>query len=191
MNGRPLLVMLAGPNGAGKSTFYETCLAQLGLPFLNADVLAAETGMDAYEAAAEIAEARRVLVTRRMGFVTETVLSDPVGDKVGFLAEAAAGGFDVQLIYIGISDARMSAERVADRVRAGGHDVPLEKVMARYDRTLANLKRAVDRLPRVTIYDNSSFDEPYRLVAEFRSGKLHQRTDGEVPEWCCGVMGEA
>lgn len=41
MNRKPLLVMLAGPNGAGKSTFYTTYLTQLGLPFLNADVLGA------------------------------------------------------------------------------------------------------------------------------------------------------
>lgn len=39
----PLLVMLVGPNGAGKSTFYEAHLQALGLPFLNADVLAGAT----------------------------------------------------------------------------------------------------------------------------------------------------
>lgn len=188
MTGKPLLVMLAGPNGAGKSTFYETYLSRLGLPFLNADVLAAKTGMDAYEAAGEIAEARRVLVERGTGFVTETVFSDPVGAKVEFLADAAAEGFDVHLIYIGISDAGMSAGRVADRVRTGGHDVPLEKIMARYDRTLANLKRAIGRLPRVSIYDNSRFEDPYRLVAEFRSGKLQQGTGDELPEWCREAM---
>jgi predicted ABC-type ATPase len=110
--------MLAGPNGAGKSTFYESYLSALGLPFLNADVLVAHTGMDTYEAAERIDDARRIFVTRRMGFVTETVFSDPVGAKVDFMAEAGALGFDVQLIYIGIEDAEFSAERVAARVRA-------------------------------------------------------------------------
>ncbi len=175
--------MLAGPNGAGKSTFYRTYLAVLGLPFLNADVLAAEVGMEAYEAAAQIAEARRLLIERRTGFVTETVLSDPVGAKVDDLANAAAAGFDVHLIYIGIADADQSAERVATRVKAGGHDVPLTKIMARYQRTLDNLERAINRLPRVTLYDNSSFDEPYRQIAEFRDGHLHERTQGPIPPW--------
>lgn len=41
---RPILIVLAGPNGAGKSTFYETFLEQLGLQFVNADVLARELG---------------------------------------------------------------------------------------------------------------------------------------------------
>ncbi len=175
--------MLAGPNGAGKSTFYESHLSALGLPFLNADVLVAHTGMDTYEAAERIDDARRIFVTRRMGFVTETVFSDPVGAKVDFLAEAGALGFDVQLIYIGIEDAEFSAERVAARVRAGGHDVPLEKILARYARTLENLERAIDRLPRVTLYDNSSFDEPFRLIAEFRNGKLHSSSVNPMPPW--------
>ena len=175
--------MLAGPNGAGKSTFYEAYLAGLGLPFLNADALAAESGMDAYEAAAQLAELRRILVDRRIGFVMETVLSDPVGAKIGFLAEALEQGFEVVLIFIGIADAEMSAERVASRVEAGGHDVPLEKIMARYERTLDNLQRAIARLPLVTIYDNSSFDEPYRLIAEFRAGKPDRKPTGKDPAW--------
>lgn len=175
--------MLAGPNGAGKSTFYESHLSALGLPFLNADVLVAHTGMDTYEAAERIDDARRIFVTRRMGFVTETVFFDPVGAKVDFMAEADALGFDVQLIYIGIEDAEFSAERVAARVRAGGHDVPLEKILARYARTLENLERAIDRLPRVTLYDNSSFDEPFRLIAEFRNGKLHSSCVNPMPPW--------
>lgn len=186
---KPQLIMLAGPNGAGKSTFYQAHLAGLGLPFLNADVLAAEVGMGAYEAAAQIAEARQVLIERRTPFVTETVLSDPVGAKVEGLANAAAAGFDVQLIYIGIDDAEQSAERVATRVQAGGHDVPLDKIMARYQRTLDNLERAIARLPRVTLYDNSSFDEPYRLIAEFRNGRLHERTKDPIPQWARRFFG--
>jgi len=73
-------------------------------------------------------------------------------------------------------------------VQAGGHDVPADKVMARYGRTLANLRRSVGVLPQVIVYDNSSHDEPYRFLAEYRFGKLYQRGDGELPEWCRGVM---
>jgi predicted ABC-type ATPase len=60
--------------------------------------------------------------------------------------------------------------------------------MARYDRTLANLKRAIARLPRISICDNSRFENPYRLVAEVRSGELHRQADGELPEWCGGIL---
>jgi len=114
---------------------------------------------------------------------TETVFSDPIGAKVEGLANAAAVGFDVHLIYIGIADAEQSADRVATRVKVGGHGVPLEKILARYQRTLDNLERAIARLPRVTLYDNSSFDEPYRLIGEFLNGQLHKRTKDPIPQW--------
>ncbi len=175
--------MLAGPNGAGKSSFYEIYLSGLGLPFLNTDVLALASGMEAYEAASQVAEFRRVMVERRLGFVTETVLSDPVGEKVEFLANAVAEGFDVHLIFIGIATAAMAVERVRSRVKAGGHDVPMEKILARYERTLKNLERAIALVPRVTIYDNSSFENPYRLIAEFRCGELFRETTGKIPSW--------
>jgi predicted ABC-type ATPase len=180
---KPPLIVLAGPNGAGKSTFFTAYLSELGLPFLNADRLAAETGLAAYAAAAEIANLRKVLVERRIGFITETVLSDPVGEKVEFFANAASENFDVHLIYIGITDAEMSARRVASRVAAGGHDVPREKILARYERTLANLERAIARLPRVTLYDNSRFEEPFRLIAKFKAGAWQQKSHEPVPLW--------
>jgi len=79
-------------------------------------------------------------------------------------------------------DADLAAERVASRVRAGGHDVPLDKILARYARTLDNLEKAILRLPRVTLFDNSSFDDPFRFIAEFRNGKLYSKGD-LPPRW--------
>ena len=179
----PLLILLAGPNGAGKSTFYESHLKGLGLPFLNADVLARDTGLDAYSAADTVAAIRDQLIRRGEGFVTETVFSDPVGEKVRVLEGAVKSGYDVTLIYIGISGPDLSYRRVRARVEAGGHDVPEEKLAERYERSLANLERAIVRLPRVLVYDNSSFACPFRLLAEFRSGKATLQGTGPVAEW--------
>lgn len=179
----PLLVMLAGPNGAGKSTFYESHLEALGLPFLNADVLAREAKMDAYTAADTIAAIRDQMIRRGESFVTETVFSDPVGEKVRVLTEAAKAGFDVTLIYIGIADSDLSRRRVKGRVAAGGHDVPVEKLAARYERSLDNLERSIQQLPRVRIYDNSSFETPHRFLVEFRDGQVVGRTQGPIPLW--------
>lgn len=184
----PLLVMLAGPNGAGKSTFFEAHLRALGLPFLNADVLARGTGLDAYQAAETIAAIRDGFIARKEGFIAETVLSDPVGEKVGVLADAAEAGFDVTLIYIGIASIDLSRERVRARVTAGGHDVPAEKLAARFERSLANLERSIARLPRVLVYDNSSFAKPFRFLAEFRSGKRFRNGEGDIPLWAAPFL---
>ena len=180
--------MLAGPNGAGKTTFHEAHLSQLGLPFLNADVLAHETGIDAYEAAKSISAIRDEFIAQGIGFVTETVLSDPVGEKVGVLARAAETGFDVTLIYIGIESADLSRRRVNARVAAGGHDVPTEKLSARYERSLDNLERAIVQLPRVLIYDNSSFNSPHRFLAEFHSGEKIRTGEGRLPNWTARIL---
>jgi predicted ABC-type ATPase len=184
----PLLVMLAGPNGAGKSTFYEAHLQALGLPFLNADVLAGATGLDGYAAAETIARIRDELIQVETNFITETVFSDPVGEKVAVLARAAERGFDVTLIYIGLASIDLSRDRVRARVAAGGHDVPPEKLAARYQRSLDNLQRGIARLPRVLLYDNSSFASPHRFLAEFQSGKSVRHGEGAVPDWASRLL---
>lgn len=97
----PLRVMLAGPNGAGKSTFYNAHVQAHGLPFLSADILAQTTGQDAYDAVETIARIRDEMIQRGTSFITETVSSDPAGEKVAVPARAAEMGFDVTLIYIG------------------------------------------------------------------------------------------
>lgn len=185
----PLLVMLAGPNGAGKSTFYEAHLQTLGLPFLNADVLARTTGQNAYEAARAIAAIRDELIQRKTSFITETVFSDPVGEKVAVLERAAEIGFDVTLIYIGIASSELSHHRGRARVAAGGHDVPQEKLAARYQRSPDNLERGIARLPAVLLYDNSSFASPHRLLAEFRDGECVRRGEGVAPQWVARFVG--
>ena len=165
---RPIVVALAGPNGAGKSTFFDANLARTGLLFVNADVLALSLGLDPYDAA-DLADAlRHQLLEQGESFIFETVFSDPVGDKVNFLKDCERAGYTVLLIFIGISSPEISDARVAMRVAAGGHDVPRQKLMARFDRTLRNLKRALVEIPNVWVYDHSDLDRGYRLVA--RSG---------------------
>ena len=185
----PLLVMLAGPNGAGKTTFYEANLKSLELSFLNANLLARETGMDAYEAARVIASIRDRCIERGESFITETVFSDPVGEKVGVLARAVDRGYDVTLLYVGIESSDLSRERVRTRVAAGGHDVPPEKLKGRYRRSLDNLERAIERLPRVLLFDNSSFATPHRFLAEFRHGSCERRGEGKCPAWAKRFLG--
>jgi predicted ABC-type ATPase len=180
LDSRPIVIALAGPNGAGKSTFFAAHLRSSGLRFVNADNLARELNLEAYEAA-RLANALRVeLIKRRESFIFETVLSDPVGDKVTFLKEVAASGYNVALCYIGISSSIVAEERVAMRVSQGGHDVPTEKLAGRFPRTLANLKIAIQALPLVLVYDND--DLAFRRVAEFESGRMTFITD-PIPPW--------
>lgn len=179
---RPIVVAIAGPNGAGKTTFFHSHLATAGIRFVNADVIARELGLAPYEAA-QVADAlRRELLRRGESFVFETVFSDPVGDKVAFLEEAARQGHVVVVCYIGVTGPEQSTERVAMRVSQGGHDVPDDKLLSRFHRTLANLRLAIRRLPHVLVYDNSDLRAPFRQVAVFEQGELRDLRE-PVPEW--------
>lgn len=168
---RPVTVALAGPNGAGKTTFYHAHLQPAGLRLVNADVLAKELDIEPY-AAARVADAlRRELVKQRESFVFETVFSDPAGEKLQFLKSAAEAGYNTILCFIGIAGPEVSEQRVAMRVSQGGHDVPTEKMVARFPRILQNLKAAVRDLPNVWVFDNNDLRTPYRLIAVFESGR--------------------
>ena len=182
LNQRPVIVALAGPNGAGKTTFYHAHLQPAALRFVNTDVLARELGLDPYAAANVAARLRHELVAQRESFVFETVFSDPVGDKLAFLKDAARAGYTVVLCFIGVSGPDISAERVAMRVSQGGHDVPQEKLITRYPRTLGNLRTAIHELPHVWIFDNDDLRTPFRQVAVFQNGQC-ARLNKPVPKW--------
>lgn len=184
---RPIVVALAGPNGAGKSKYFHAYLAQAGLRFLNADLIARELAIDAYLAAAVANALRRELLKQRESFVFETVFSDPVGEKLAFLKEAAASGYGVVLVFIGVSGPEVSEQRVAMRVSQGGHDVPADKLVSRYPRTIVNLRAAIRELPHVIVFDNDDLRNPFRRVAEFDDGRETFRAT-RLPKWLKPLM---
>ena len=179
---RPVIVALAGPNGAGKTTFFHAHLEPAALRFVNADLLARELGLEPYAAARAANALRHELVRQRESFIFETVLSDPVGDKIAFLKGAAASGYNVVLMYIGIAGPRVSEERVAMRVSQGGHDVPTEKLRSRYARSLSNLRTAIRELPHVLVFLNDDLRVPFRRIAVFEAGRLVESAR-PIPRW--------
>jgi len=81
----------------------------------------------------------------------------------------------------------VSEQRVAMRVSQGGHDVPAEKLVTRFPRTLANLKTAIRDLPHVWIFDNDDLRTSFRQVAVFENG--HRVSLNEpVPEWLTPLL---
>jgi predicted ABC-type ATPase len=185
-------VVVAGPNGAGKSTFVDTFLRPTGILIVNPDEVAKGLSPDspdagAYEAA-RVADAwRRDLVARGVSFCMETVFSDPQGAKLDFLQECQSNGYVVLLVFIGVESADVSRGRVMERVDAGGHDVPDEKIQSRFSRTFANLRQALTFVDDALLFDNSSSDQPYRFVAAFRKGRRRRRR-GYAPAWAAPLL---
>ncbi len=184
--GRPLLVVLAGSNGAGKSTFHAEALSGTGYPFVNADNIARDLsvwsgrpiGDLAYEAMQRADALRNDLVEQRVSFIMETVLSDSQGEKLAFLSRAQTSGYFVLFILITLESVEMSIARVAQRVLNGGHDVPDEKLLARFARTRANAAKALAMADAGLVFDNSDPDSPYRWVETWEAGRCVIRSKG-------------
>ena len=186
-----VLVVIAGPNGAGKSTFVQEILQPLEIALVNPDALARVLFPDAppvaaYEAARAADLVRADLIERGISFCMVTVFSDPEGAKVEFLRDAQQRGYTVMLIFIGLDDSDLSLGRVVRRVQKGGHDVPDDKLRSRFPRTLANLANALTFVDYAMVYDNSSGEEPYRLVAELQKGDVVRRGTTQ-PDWWTSV----
>jgi predicted ABC-type ATPase len=154
------IIIIAGPNGAGKTTFARSFLPdEAACPrFINADLIAAGLSPFAPEAAAIKAgrlmlDEIRSCVRRGDSFAFETTLSG-----LGYLRHIRQWrekGYRVKLYFLSLPDVEIAIERVANRVRQGGHDIPVRVVRRRFLTGLHNFeqhyKDAVDAWAR---YDN-------------------------------------
>lgn len=179
------LWLLAGGNGAGKSTFYRTRLAPLGIPFVNADLVARELFPEApelhsYEAMQIVEEIRENLLIEGRSFCFETVFSHP--SKVDFVGKAKALGYEVILVMIHLESTSLNKARVAQRIEEGGHDVPDEKIETRIPRLLRLIKSVIPLCDHVTLLDNSRADNPFIQVLTIRNGQVEKILD-PLPDW--------
>lgn len=167
------LHLVAGPNGSGKTTFVTEFLA-LELPdyaYVNADEIAKlrwpdDAAAHAYEAAQVAAETRAQLIASGRSFIAETVFSHP--SKLELIGSAQQAGYHV-VLHVMLVPEELAVRRVAYRVRAGGHDVPEQKIRERYRRLWPFVASAISMADRSVVYDNSRLTGPAR-VAEFFTG---------------------
>lgn len=106
----------------------------------------------------------------------ETVLSTPKYQRLVLLAREH--GFAVHLVYVLLNSPELNIERVRHRVASGGHDVPTEKIVARYWRSLEHLPWFLEHSDVAEIYDNSGAE--ISLVGEKRDGLT--RLAADAPE---------
>lgn len=186
---RPVLLVVAGPNGSGKTTVTQRLREERwshGVEYLNPDDVARDRFGD-WNSPEAVAQAARWTTARReellassAGIAFETVLSAP--DKIDFIHRAREAGYFVRVFFIATTDPRINAARVAGRVMQGGHTVPIEKIVSRYERSMANLGAVLRIADRVYVYDNSVDDTEARLCARAMDGSL-RKVYGTLPDW--------
>src|SRR5262249_16923771 len=112
-----------------------------GLRFNDNKLIFHETEPNAYLASVIAAFIRNKLIQNKKSFTTETVMSFP--DKVELLREAQHIGYRTYLYYIATEDPRINISRIRYRIEAGGHSVPEDKIISRYQRSLDLLFEAI------------------------------------------------
>jgi predicted ABC-type ATPase len=190
LTNQPQLWLLVGGNGAGKSTFHRLALERLGLPFVNADVLARLAYPEAPEAhsyvAARLADQQRdSLLLQGLSFCYETVYSHPA--KIDVVARARSLGYRIILVLIHLQQPELNLARVSQRVSERGHHVPDDKVISRIPRTLAHVRRTIPLLDELRVFDNSSAESPFLPVLSLCDGVLEQHVN-PLPAWVADLL---
>jgi predicted ABC-type ATPase len=138
-----------------------------------------EVSVNAYFASVCADFIRRKLLENRLSFTFETVMSAP--DKIELLKTAQQAGYRTYLYYIATDDPQINIARVKQRVAAGGHNVPHDKIISRYERSLKQLLQAIKASNRAYIFDNSGSASLW--CCEITDGKQIDYKQDAVPDW--------
>lgn len=140
----PKLYIVAGCNGAGKTTASLTFLPSMleCYEFVNADSIAAglsplQPDKVAFEAGRIMLNRVRQLISQKVDFAFETTLSTKSYHSL--IKDAKASGYEVWLLFFWLPDPAMAIERVASRVKNGGHFIPTDVIIRRHQRGIDNL----------------------------------------------------
>lgn len=166
----PKLYIISGCNGSGKTTASYTLLPELlgCSEFVNSDEFA--KSLSPFDPSAASVSASRFmlmkinyLLSRSEDFCVETTLA--TRSLMSIITEARTAGYEVTLIYFWLASPQIAIERVRNRVRAGGHNIPDDVVRRRY---VMGLKYFFDSYSRIcdrwVLADNT--ESPFKIVAE-------------------------
>lgn len=196
-NHKPELIVIAGPNGSGKTTVTTQFLHHEwaeGVLYINPDQIAEEKfggwneEKSIIEAANFSAELREKCLSEKRSFVFETVFS--AQDKIDFLIRAKSAGFFIRVFFIGTESPTINASRVAKRVLEGGHDVPISKIISRYQKSMINCRLAMSIVDRLYVYDNSVENKVAQLLFRLNNGKIAKMYTTDLPSWASKIISE-
>lgn len=191
---RPVLIVIAGPNGSGKTSITSRILHHEWMEdslYINPDIIAQEKFGDwnsreaIMQSVKYCEDLREQCLIDRKSLIFETVLS--VSDKVDYICRAIEAGFFVRLFFVCTASPTINASRIASRVMEGGHDVPITKIISRYQKSLMNCCLVSQLVDRTYVYDNSVENEDAKLLFRLANGKLVKQYVEYIPEWALPI----
>ena len=192
---KTVLIVIAGPNGSGKTSVTSKILQHEWMEdsvYINPDIVAQEkfgdwNSMEAIKKAVVYCEEwREKCLAERKSLIFETVLS--AKDKIDYIERAKEAGFFVRLFFVCTKSPAINTSRIAQRVMKGGHDVPITKVISRYQKSILNCKYIATKVDRTYLYDNSVDDAEQQLLIRLSDGIIVKRYVEQLPEWARQII---
>ena len=172
-------ILIAGVNGTGKSSLRGVLEGQgvlLG-HIIDADVIAKQNNYNNIKAGKKAIAEINYCLENNLSFTQETTLAGHRVEKT--IRQARRQGYYVTMFYVGLSSKEESLNRIANRVKKGGHDIPKNDVIRRFDNRINSLKKIVPLCDEVIFYDN---ENGFVKVAEIINNKFSY-TNGYRPQW--------
>lgn len=175
-------IIYAGVNGAGKSTLYRTTSYQDVMPRVNTDEIVKEFGD--WRISADLMKAGKIAVQRLNDYLKQGATFNQETTLCGHsilktIQKAKAAGYVVEMHYIGVDSVEIAKQRIAERVKMGGHGISDEDVERRYEESFLNLKKVIDVCDLVALYDNT---KAFRRFAIYKNGQI-VRLSRNIPAW--------
>ena len=175
-------ILIAGVNGAGKSTLYQSLQSLQGMPRVNTDEILRDFGD--WRNMADVMTAGKIAVKKIARYFDEGITFNQETTLCGKsiinnITKAKNRGFFIELHYIGVESADIAKERVAARIKQGGHGIAEQDIERRYIETFDNLKTVLPECDLAAFYDNTI---EFRRFAIYKNGKL-VRVSHEVSLW--------
>jgi predicted ABC-type ATPase len=168
--------IIAGPNGSGKTTFAIKFLPEYAkcTNFINSDLIAQglspfSPGAAAIKAGKLVLEQIHQFANRAVDFAFETTLSGKL--YVNLFKSLKEKGYKINVFFLWIPDADLAISRIKSRVVEGGHNVPVQDVVRRFNRSISNFFRLYQPLVDSWMLFNNEGTIP-KLIAEKKAGKI-------------------
>lgn len=192
---KPVLIVIAGPNGSGKTSTTRLVIKHEWADqcvYINPDEIAQTkfgdwNDVNAVRQAVEYCEEwREQLLRDHKDFIFETVLSSD--GKVDFLKRAKEEGYFIRMFFICTESPTINAARIANRVMEGGHDVPIQKIISRYEKAIVNAVKVMRFADRAYFYDNSIDNQNAQLLFRTTEGHFAKRYKDSIAEWANKIL---
>ncbi len=171
----PTLTLFVGTNGSGKSTIYnlfEKVKKPMGEK-INPDDILKEMNGD-WNNKNDIAKSGIIALKRiskciknQKSFNWEMTIISHAALKL--IKTAKNNGFTINLYFVGVESSDIALERIANRVKEGGHGVDADLVKYRRAHMLDNIKEALQYVDTAIFCDNTTLP---KIIARYKNDKL-------------------